>query len=748
MKTRHALLGLLCTISSACSDGGNAPISGSGPALTVPSTGVATTAQAGSTCAPVIATNAQHVAAGRAYTQSVPFLFFTITTYYAVGTNESLGSSPDTQTTLYEIRPDVYSTSTTQCSSGSSQPPCLAKASQVVLLGDSYVNWVSHTFPTDLNNLAGQTFRLYAVGGFSMGSGGIGLIPPEFDQALAADPDIKTVVMTGGGNDILIPDTFQFPNGGNCKNDLNAPNIPDCQKIVQKALDAATTLMKHGADAGVQDVVYFFYPHVPEGTLIGGLHPNAMLDYAYPKVKDLCATAYSITGGRLTCHFVDMNPVFQGHPEYFVAGDIHPNTQGSAAMAKAVWTTMQNDCIAQPASSGCCSTAPAPGSLGGCGQTSIPSLPSDPSARGPWDVGVRTVQIGRLTAEVLYPAAPGSTAGLPGATYDVRDWLPADQQAKVPDSHSPAVGPIGGHLYRDVPIDAVYGPYPIVIQIHGTASFRIASGSIAATWASRGFVVVAADYPGLMLTDQLCATFDCQLNSHSCGTIGQQDIVGDVKAQLAALGAPSADLAFLAGHVDATRVGITGHSQGACVAAGLSTLPNVQVVLPMAGSLNVVPSSSLRSLMFIAGMNDTVIGYNSSLIGNLVCAPVSGQWPASSDTGAFQASPGPPNVTKRLVGITGGGHLVPTDLCQKNAQGMNAIQEAQADGVCGINSAVIIGLPALFDCGTIDMPTGVKDVTYASAAALEETLMCRDRTAQFASLRQNLPTVGDFQEQK
>jgi hypothetical protein len=92
--------------------------------------------------------------------------------------------------------------------------------------------------------------------------------------------------------------------------------------------------------------------------------------------------------------------------------------------------------------------------------------------------------------------------------------------------------------------------------------------------------------------------------------------------------------------------------------------------------------------------------------------------------------------------------LVPTDLCQTNAQGKNAIQEAQADGVCGINSAVIIGLPALFDCGTIPMQTGINDVTYASTAALEETLMCRDRTSQFANLRTRLPTVGDFQEAK
>lgn len=719
--------------------------SGGAPSSNEPPTGSVSQA---SSCTPIVATNVQHVAAGRAYTQTATFLLFTVTSYYATGSNDPLGSDGNASSTLYEIRPGVFSSSASACSTGSQEPPCLEKASEVVLLGDSYVNWPSHNFPSDLNKLAGENYRLYAVGGFSMASGGIGLIPPEFDQALAADRDIKAVVMDGGGNDVLIPDPFQFPQGGSCKNDTNAPNIPDCQKIVQKALDAATALMQHAADNGVKDVVYFFYPHVPEGTLIGGLHPNAILDYAFPKVKSLCDQAYGLTSGRLTCHFVDLIPVFQGHPDWFAPGDIHPNAQGSAAMAQAVWSKMQQDCIAQPASSGCCATPQPKDPNAGCNGGSFLPVSGDPSSRGPWDVGVRTVTIGRLTAEVLYPAEPGSTQAVPEATYDVRDWLPQDQRSKVPDSHSPAVGPVGGHLFRDVPIDAAHGPYPAVIQIHGTASFRIASGTLATNWASRGMVVVAADYPGLMLTDQLCATGECQLSSKSCGTVGSQDIPGDVQAQLDALGAPAGGLAFLAGHVDMSEIGIAGHSQGACVAAGLSTDKNVRIVLPMAGSLQVVPSSSLESLMFVAGMNDTVIGYDSSLIGNIVCSPVSGQGPATSDTSAYQASPGPPNVKKRLVGITGGGHLVPTDLCQTNAQGNNAIQEAQADGVCGVNSAVIIGLPALFDCGTIDMKTGLEAVSYASTAALEETLLCRDRTAAFTNLRTAEPSVGDFQEAK
>jgi hypothetical protein len=233
------------------------------------------------------------------------------------------------------------------------RPPCLAKPSQVALIGDSYINWVSHTFPADLAREASVTYRLYAVGAAAMGSGGLGLIPPQLDQAVAADPDIIALVMDGGGNDILVPDTLQFPQGNECRNSASSPTIPDCQKIVQKALDTAVALMLSAADKGIKDVVYFYYPHVPEGTLIGGLHPNELLDYALPMVKATCDEAYVKSGGRLTCHF-HMIPVFENHPDWFAFTDIHPNTVGSAAMAKAVWSLMRQKCIAQPASSGCC----------------------------------------------------------------------------------------------------------------------------------------------------------------------------------------------------------------------------------------------------------------------------------------------------------------------------------------------------------------------------------------------------------
>src|SRR5262249_2623628 len=149
-------------------------------------------------------------------------------------------------------------------------------------------------------------------GGTSMATGGIGHIPDQLDTALAENANIKAIVMTGGGNDILVADTVMFPDAGQCTTAADATTISDCTEIVQRALDEAASLMDKTADAGVRDVIYFFYPHIPGGGLISGPNPNPILDYALPRAKEVCDSSLERTDGRMKCHFVNMVPVFEG----------------------------------------------------------------------------------------------------------------------------------------------------------------------------------------------------------------------------------------------------------------------------------------------------------------------------------------------------------------------------------------------------------------------------------------------------
>jgi hypothetical protein len=234
------------------------------------------------------------------------------------------------------------------------KPPCITKPNQVHLIGDSYINYTEHTFPQDLSKAAGQTYTLDAIPGTSMASGGIGLIADQWPGALAGNKDIFAVIMDGGGNDILLADNVLHPGGSACKDSASAGTTPVCQDIVAAAIAAGGKLMKEMSSDGVKDIVFFFYPHIPGGGLIGGANPNASLDYALPMAKENCDGVEEATGGMTRCHFLNLVPVFEGHQDWFAGDGVHENSKGSAAMAAAMVALMKDNCIAQPASSGCC----------------------------------------------------------------------------------------------------------------------------------------------------------------------------------------------------------------------------------------------------------------------------------------------------------------------------------------------------------------------------------------------------------
>jgi hypothetical protein len=376
----------------------------------------------------------------------------------------------------------------------------------------------------------------------------------------------------------------------------------------------------------------------------------------------------------------------------------------------------------------------APPDVAGCAPTvKLYKTSDDMTAPGPWPVGVKTVQLlldgVMANVEVWYPAPLGSNVGKSQATWDLRNWLPSGMGSMIPDSANHIVVCDGSNnsapCYRDLPIDTTHGPYPAVIFIHGTGSFRLASGSAMSEWASRGFIAVAADHPGLFLTDFL-ASGSCQGGgtgtTQTAGSLNAQDVTDEINALTSNSSGP---FAFLGNSVDMSRIGISGHSQGASGAATAASQPNVQVDMPLADGGGTVPrGSSLKSALFMGGMNDSVVAY-------------------SSDTSAYT---GTTASIKRVIGITGGNHLDVTDLCtQTNSMGQTGIQIADMYMVCGSNASLVL-LNSLAQCGTV-MPVaaGPEIVNYATSATLEETLHCVDRSAAFSMLQTQFSQVGDFQ---
>ncbi|MEZ4442896.1 MAG: hypothetical protein R3B72_27625 [Polyangiaceae bacterium] len=334
-------------------------------------------------------------------------------------------------------------------------------------------------------------------------------------------------------------------------------------------------------------------------------------------------------------------------------------------------------------------------------------LPEDPGARGPSPVGARTVAIGGITTEIWYPAAPGSETGAAAVDYDIRQFLPPAEAAKISDAKNPLQT---CNCYRDLPLDGDHGPYPVIVFIHGTGAFRSQSLSQMEHWASRGFVVLSQDHPRLYLADALQLMMG-------------PDLVGDTTALLDALASPSGDLAFLDGHLDLARIGMAGHSAGGGGIATFGDRPGVEVLIPMA-SRGVAEGAALRSTVVMGARDDGVVPYSSQVSG-------------------YDSSP----KKKRLVGLSNAGHLAFSDLCGLlNSDGEDLVEIAIAAGVTNANLFSLLWDGC--DDGQLAPSRAIEIVNYVTAAAFEEQLRCDDRrTAQLAALPATFTEVYELREE-
>ncbi len=205
--------------------------------------------------------------------------------------------------------------------------------------------------------------------------------------------------------------------------------------------------------------------------------------------------------------------------------------------------------------------------VAGCeGQKLRQGIPTELGKPGPWPVGAVTTTLGGVVTEVWYPAKFGSDKDKTKVTYPLEEHLPTMEQGKIkPEARQPFQS---CNCYRDLPLDEAAGPYPVLVFVHGTAGFRTTNLENVQHWASRGFVVVASDHPGIQLKNML----DGLGGLTGAGSANQ---AGDARKVLMDLANPTGDIAFLKDHLDLTRVGAMGHSAGANAVSGLNDVADV-----------------------------------------------------------------------------------------------------------------------------------------------------------------------------
>jgi dienelactone hydrolase len=189
--------------------------------------------------------------------------------------------------------------------------------------------------------------------------------------------------------------------------------------------------------------------------------------------------------------------------------------------------------------------------------------------RGPYVVGVTTLNMGDRDMEVWYPVDSGSEVGVEKASYAAFEVLPeAIQQLLPPDLNIV----VEMDAYRDVHVSGG-GPFPILTFSHGAGGFRHAYSGLLSSIASHGFVVASLDHLEWGLLAQI-GLLPPGIN---------RDPGEVVLAAIGRLAEASAEASSpLAGGVDATRVATAGHSAGGRAAFALPDRPEVKAMLGFA----------------------------------------------------------------------------------------------------------------------------------------------------------------------
>jgi len=204
-----------------------------------------------------------------------------------------------------------------------------ADRNDVVTLGDSIFD-LNGQIQANLESWAGETFRNYTQSGAELSGGFLATaVDSQYAAAKATDANIDTIVMNGGGNDILIPAMLFDPN--RCKTKWYRPYLSSkCKGLIEDIYVTDVNLLNQMDADGVDNIVYLGYYELPRGNT----NLNAAVNYGDAYLGYACDTATTAS-----CTFVDS----RGHvPAADVEGDdIHPTPNGSLTLAGLIWPALE-----------------------------------------------------------------------------------------------------------------------------------------------------------------------------------------------------------------------------------------------------------------------------------------------------------------------------------------------------------------------------------------------------------------------
>ncbi len=178
---------------------------------------------------------------------------------------------------------------------------------------------------------------------------------------------------------------------------------------------------------------------------------------------------------------------------------------------------------------------------------------------GPYDIGVRTLEVTDRNRVDVLKTTPGAAAARYDRTLTLEAWYPAAPPAapRPPGEYrtitrDPSLTvTLHGRAHRDAPPVAGAEPFPLIIVSHGYPGNRYLMSHLGENLASKGFVVISIDHPDSTYDDQ--KAFGSTLYNRP---FDQLFVLHEI-ARLA-----RTPRSFLTGLVDTGRTGLVGYSMG------------------------------------------------------------------------------------------------------------------------------------------------------------------------------------------
>jgi lysophospholipase L1-like esterase len=208
--------------------------------------------------------------------------------------------------------------------------PGKGNGNDVVTIGDS---WMSNTLQLtgtgggiapSLRSVSGQRYRNYAVQGVMLLDASLfgPAIPTQWDEAVRDSRDIKTVLMTGGGNDIIQNASLErdCSQGGQ-----------ECEAVLEEIGQTLAALWKKMSEAGVRDIIHIAYAESAGDGL-----KNAAQNAA--RLQQLCDDV----APPARCHIFATDDLVKGD---LVRDGIHPTRAANDRIATALYAFMEAERI-------------------------------------------------------------------------------------------------------------------------------------------------------------------------------------------------------------------------------------------------------------------------------------------------------------------------------------------------------------------------------------------------------------------